>query len=149
MSDEDAACYMDVFESMAQAAEKGMLKEAARIMAEGIPICTAKELAEGTPLNFWIEASSNIPAFIQQEQQAGESEGHGLTDSSILTKIKIPVLLLNGTKSHLFFRDSVNYLAKHLADPRVVMITGAGHFGPHTRPEAIVKELKRFFTEIF
>lgn len=149
MGGEDVTRLMEVVERVAQAVEKDRLEEAARIVIEGIPIYTAEELAEGTPLDFWMEASSNIPVFLREEQQAGESEGHDPTDPSILTRIKIPVLLLNGAKSHPFFRDSVDYLARHLADSRVVMIAEAAHFGPHTRPEDIAKELNRFFTEVF
>ena len=148
MSGEDARRLMEVVERVAQAVEKDRLEEAARIVIEGIPIYTPEELAEGTPLNFWMEASSNIPLFLR-EQQAGEPEGHDLTDPSILTRIKIPVLLMNGARSHPFFRDSVDYLARHLADSRVAMVAEAGHFGPHTRPEAIAKELNRFFAEVF
>ena len=67
-------------------------------------------------------------------------------EPTVLARITVPVRLLHGSGSHPSLRDGVGHIAAHVADPRVREIDGAGHFGPHTHPEAIADEVTRFFT---
>jgi pimeloyl-ACP methyl ester carboxylesterase len=69
----------------------------------------------------------------------------------VLAKITVPVLLLRGQESLLgtFFADSVQHVAKHVADAHVrEPLPGLGHFAPILAPEPVAKELISFFESV-
>jgi pimeloyl-ACP methyl ester carboxylesterase len=146
MSKELGARLAEVLAHVGDLVAEGRLVQAARTFIDGSNIIyTDEELAGGTPWAFWEAAAPNIPIFLQEEQQAAASGQPGPTDPSVLSRITVPVLLLHGSESRPWFADSIRHIAGHVAEPRIRLIAGAGHFGPHTEPEAVASELIRFF----
>ena len=146
-SEPDAAAVAELFGRVGQLAAEGRLADAARALVEGagaIGVYTATDLASATDL--WSASASNIPLFLQELEQAGESEMPSPTDPTVLARVAVPVLLLHGSGSHPWLRDGVEHVAAHVADPRVREIDGAGHFGPYTHPDAVADEVTRFLT---
>lgn len=101
----------------------------------------------GAPFEFWEMAASNLPVFMQEQNQLAEEGGDGPTDSSTLARINVPVLLLQGQRSRSWFKTSVRHIAGHVQASQVVEISSDGHFGPHTEPEAIAGKIARFFSK--
>ena len=66
-------------------------------------------------------------------------------DEVVIEKLTMPVLLIQGTLSGIYFKDSVRHLAERIDHAGVVEIAGAGHLGPLTAGEAVARELMRFF----
>lgn len=66
-------------------------------------------------------------------------------DDVALEKLTMPVLLIGGARSGAHFREASRRLAERIDHARVVEIPDAGHLGPLTNAEAVVKELVRFF----
>ena len=67
-------------------------------------------------------------------------------DETVLERLSMPVLVLNGERSRTEFRDAARLLADRLEDADIAQIPGAGHLGPLTAPEAVAQELVRFFS---
>ena len=146
MSEEDATRFEGVVERVGELVSEGRLANAAQAFIENSGfVYTDEDLASGAPADFWDAAAPNIPVFLQEEQQAAESERPSSTASSVLQRITVPVLLLYGNQTKPWFRDSVRYVAEHVADTHVREIGGAAHYGPHTEPEAVADELVPFF----
>lgn len=135
-----------IFPRLGELIAEGRLLDAARAFIEHSDVLyNDEELAHGAPSAFWTAAAPNLPIFLQEQQQLAVS-GAGPTSPTILGSIEVPVLLMGGTASRRWFSDSVRHVARHVRDARVAKITGAGHFGPHTHPEAVAEEIIRFFT---
>ena len=83
----------------------------------------------------------NVPAWCQEMPEYA-----GATEPSVLAQVRVPVLLLQGTRTPSWFVDSVRYMERHLADVRVAAVEGGGHMGPVLVPEIVAGELIRFFS---
>jgi pimeloyl-ACP methyl ester carboxylesterase len=149
LSEADAARLEHLFSHVGERVAQGRLDEAAQTFIAGSEaIYSAVDLADGAPAAFWTASAGNLPSFLEEEQQAAESEAPGPTDPSVLERITAPLLLLQGTRTRPWFGDSVHHVAEHVADARVREVPGAGHFGPHTAPEAVAGEILRFLDAV-
>ena len=149
-SEEDGARLDGIFDRVGSLVEEGRLDEAARRfpleMAEQ-GFYTEPDMAEGATTEFWAASTGNIPMFFGELSQAGEGKGPDPADPAHLEKVRVPVLLLYGTRSHPMNVEFVRFMADHLPRPRTKAVPDAGHFGPRTHPEAVARELAGFFGE--
>jgi pimeloyl-ACP methyl ester carboxylesterase len=83
----------------------------------------------------------NAPVVLGEQAQGGFPR---LSDAAILERIAMPVLLLQGARSHPFYAGVIGYLAERLGDASVREVPGAGHLGPVLAPEPVASELVRF-----
>ncbi len=146
-SEEIAAGFQDVVARVGQLTAQGQLVEGARTFVEtaGELGVYADEDLEGAAFDFWEDAASDLPVFLQENQQSGESDMPSPTDPSVLAKISLPVLLMHGSRTGRWHVDSVQHVAEHLREPRIREIRGAGHFGPYTQAKAVADEIAGFF----
>lgn len=145
ISEDVSARMMDAIGRVGEAAEEDQLVDAARAWIEFV--ANDDELADAAKLDFFEALAPNVPVQLQEFEQVFESEGTSPTDPSELTKISVPVLLLQGTRSmpDPWFIDSAHHVTEYVADIRVREIADAGHLGPVLKPEAVADELGRFF----
>lgn len=134
-----------VVERIVEAVADDRLADAARIFGE--LIANDDETATLEASGYFEEAGRYIPLYLQELEQASQSDASSPTDPSVLAKISAPVLLLHGTQTALgdFASDGLRHVAEHVPDARVREIEGAGHFGVTFEPEAIANEVTRFF----
>lgn len=147
--EEDAARLDGVFEGVAELVAADRVEDVPRGFVEAMAAhgyYTDEDMAGGATLDFWTASVSNIPMFLKELEQAAEAGGPGPGDPEVLAGTTVPVLLLHGARSHPMNIRFVRHVADHVADPHVRPIAGAGHYGPHTAPEAVADELVRFFT---
>jgi pimeloyl-ACP methyl ester carboxylesterase len=107
---------------------------------------TDEDMADDATFNFWSKSAERVPTFLEEMQQAHETQPLSFASPSELAKTKVPVLLLTGARTHALHHDSVRYVADHVSAPTVREIPGAGHFGPHNQAAAVADELVRFFS---
>ena len=146
--EEDAQRLEAVFERVGGLAGEGRLAEAARSFVSGLAehgYYTEEDMADGATTEFWSASTDNIPMFFGEMDRAHEEEKPNPADPSTLNAIRVPVLLLHGARSHPMNIDFVHYMAEHLSDAHVREIPGAGHYGPHTHPEDVAREVMGFF----
>lgn len=148
--EEFAEAFESAVTNLAQLAAKGRLSEGARSFVEAaadVGVYVDEDVRQRSAFDFWEEAASNIPTFLQELQQDDESDLPSPTDPSVLSRVSVPVLLLRGDSTGSWFVDSVQYVADHLPDAHIREIGGAGHFGPYTKAEVLAGELVTFFGE--
>lgn len=134
-----------VFMRVADIAANGRLVEAADYFIEHSHIIYSdEELATGVPKAFWQVAANNIPIFLAEQAAIFESSMPNPMDSTILSKIQVPVLLILGTKTTTYFIDSLKYVANHVQNVHIQKIDQAAHFGICTHPEAVADVLVNF-----
>jgi pimeloyl-ACP methyl ester carboxylesterase len=145
MNEDVAATLEATMPLVGELVEQGRPVEAANAFLEKSSVIYAQdELATGVPSAFWTESARRLAVFLQDEQ-AEASTRPGPTEPTVLSTISAPVLLLTGTRSRPWFRDSVRYIAEHLPNATVRDIEGAAHFGPHLEARAVADEMARFF----
>lgn len=141
-----------VFEHLGKNVADGRLEYAARNFVNDMAsygYYSDEDMADGKTTDFWVASAENSPMFLNELEQAGEPGAINPADPSVLAKTTVRVLLLHGAQSHPMNIHFVNRVAEQIANPHVRAIEGAGHYGPQTAPEAVAKELVRFFAEIF
>lgn len=139
----------EVFASMGKMVEEGQLNEAVNLFIKNSAlIYTEKDLASGAPEDFWMNSAPNLKIFFQQEELIEAFKGPGPSDPSLLTKVDIPVLLLVGSETREWFKNSVHYLDNQLLNSTIHQVAGATHFGPYLVPEEVAGELIAFFRKI-
>jgi pimeloyl-ACP methyl ester carboxylesterase len=146
--EQDAERVHGLIERVGDLAEAGRLNEAARTFVEtwaSYGYYTPEDMAGGATLALWETSAENIPTFLKELQQAEEAEGPGPTEPAELAGTKVPILLLQGSRTHPLHIDFLRHVARHVADADVREIPGAGHYGPYTEPEAVAGELTKFF----
>jgi len=148
MRDDDRARTGATMERVGMAASAGRLEDAVRAFAAWI--CTDAELAALEATDFYERWAGGIPAMLRFVQQDALYVGPRSTDPEALQKITAPVLILRGKQTVLgtFFADAARHIARHVSDPHVGDLAGAGHFGPVIAPEPMAKELIRFFEAV-
>jgi pimeloyl-ACP methyl ester carboxylesterase len=150
MSAEMGERLVAAFERMGNLAAAGKMVDAARVFIENSDMLyTREDLDLGVPLNFWEASAPYLSIFLRQESLAAERAQSSPTAPESLSKISVPVLILQGTQTTPWFIESARYLAEHVADIRVVPIEGASHYGPHTHTNAVAQELLGFFTTVW
>lgn len=149
MSEEIATTLGDAFVRMDALAAQDRLQDAARVFIEASHVIYGtEEMAAGVPAGFWLAAAPDIPVFLQDEEQIAESEGPRPAEDSVLDRVRVPVLLLRGTRTNPWFVESMRHVAEHVAGARVREIAGAAHFGIYTHAQAVAEELGRFLSRI-
>jgi pimeloyl-ACP methyl ester carboxylesterase len=146
MGEDVAAAFEAAMPLAGELVEQGRPVEAANaFLAKSSVIYAEDELATGVPSAFWTESAHRLAVFLQDEQAEASTEPCP-TEPTVLATISVPVLLLAGTRSRPWFRDSVRYIAEHLPNATVRDIEGAAHFGPHLHARAVADEMAGFFT---
>jgi pimeloyl-ACP methyl ester carboxylesterase len=130
-------------EHLLRAAREGRSTEAVRIFFEDSGLFHEEEVAALAGAGAYRLLAPNVPAWCREMAEYG-----GAVDPSVLARVDVPVLLLRGTRTAGWFRDSVRYVADRLTDVRVREVAGAGHMGPRLAPEPVAAELVRFFTSL-
>jgi pimeloyl-ACP methyl ester carboxylesterase len=140
VASQDAARQQDAIERMISAADEGRLSDSVRIFFEESGLFNEEEVAALRESGAFEAMAANVPAWCQEMPEYSRA-----VDASVLEQITVPVLLLQGTRTAPWFRDSVRYVAEKLTDATVVTIPGAGHMGPRLAPEPVAGEIARFF----
>jgi pimeloyl-ACP methyl ester carboxylesterase len=136
----------NLFDGVGRLVAENRLEEAVGAFLAGSDLLYDDEdLAGGHAARFWWASAPNLPVFFQEEQQAAEGEVPSPTDPSVLARITAPALLVHGSRTRAWFKDSARYVASHLTDARMREVPGAGHFGPWSDPAAFAEELVGFF----
>lgn len=148
MREDDIARVRATVEQMATAAADGRLVDAVRSFARWI--CTGDEIAALEQTDFFPRWAGAVPAMLQLFQQDATYAGPRSTDPEQLRQVAAPVLLLLGQQTELrtFFTDVAQHIARHVPDPHVRELPGAGHFAPLLAPESIAQELISFFAPV-
>lgn len=144
-SKEHEADFQDTVERANQAAEQGRLAEAIGTFASWLANDDEMEVLSAS--DDAIEALvPNVTVQLQEFRQGAQFEGVSATDPSELAEIKVPVLLLHGSRTALrsWFTAGVRHVAENVAEAHVREVEGAGHFGVALAPEPIAAELDSF-----
>jgi pimeloyl-ACP methyl ester carboxylesterase len=86
-------------------------------------------------------AAPNLTAVLLEVDQWGPPQ---LSDPALPERLTMPVLILQGTRTHPLFLNIVQDLASRIPDARVIDVDGAGHLGPQLAAEAVAEEISRF-----
>lgn len=142
---DDAVRIEEMYARLGEALAARRLADAARVLAE--LVANDDELATLSATDYLQAGGQNVTVHLQEIEQAARSAEHDPIDPSVLARITVPVVQLHGSPAALgdWARDSVRYVADHVADPHVREIPGAGHLGPYCQPEAVADELVQFF----
>ena len=145
---DDLARTFATMKQMGVAAADGRVADAVRTFAQWI--CTDDEIAALEQTNFYERWAGCVPAMLRFVQEDASYEGPRSTDAEALGMIAAPILLLRGQQTALgtWFADATRHIAQHVSDPHVRDLPGAGHFAPVLAPEALAKELIRFFESV-
>jgi len=148
MRDHDLRQTAATMEQVGMAAADRRLVDAARAFLRWI--CTDSEVAALEAANFYDQWAARVPAMLRFIQQDASYAGPRATDPEALAMIRAPVLLLHGRQTALstFVADATHYVAAHVLDPHVRELPSAGHFAPVIEPEAVARELIRFFESV-
>lgn len=139
----DSARDEDAFQRIGVAVAESRLVDAARIFLADVALATNEELAICAKTGVFEIMARNVPVTLEEAAQSGPPQ---LSDPSLLKQIKVPVLLLHGSRTPPFYRAVVSAVADQLGHPHVHEIPGAAHLGPQVTPEPVAGELARFFT---
>ena len=72
-------------------------------------------------------------------------EGNRSVDLPALADIRVPLALLQGSRSGDHFKQATRLVHEHVPHSRVIEVEGAGHLGPITHPNAVADELANLF----
>lgn len=144
LNDEESALFKDAVARIGQAVAEDRLTEAEQIFVE--LVCNGDEVATLSESGYIEAAARYAPIMLEDIRQGARSQAPSPGDPSVLARITVPVLLLQGPRTVLrWFPDVVSHVARHVADPHVRDIAGAGHLGPILHPEPVAEKLARFF----
>ncbi len=126
-------------------ARQGRLATAVRIFAEFVG--NDDEVAALDAAGSFEIMGSNVPADLLGTRHGSEYRGPSAMDPSMLAKITVPVLLLQGGRSnvHTWFHAGVRYVAEHVPQSTVHEFPDLGHLGPMFAPEPIAGKIASFF----
>ncbi len=122
-----------------EAADEGRFTDAVRIFFEDTGVFNDDEVATLVRTDAHDRMAPNVPAWCAEMAEYG-----GAVDPAVLREVPVPVLLLQGTRSPRWFRDSVDHVAAQLPDVRVREVADGGHMAPVVVPAAVAEELVRF-----
>ncbi len=115
--------------------------DAVRIFFEDSGLFDDDEIAVLVANGSYELMAPNVSSWVRELAEYG-----GAVDPAVLDRVEVPVLLLRGTRSPAWFRESVAYVAERLSDVRVRDVAGAGHMGPLVTPGGVAAELDDFFS---
>jgi pimeloyl-ACP methyl ester carboxylesterase len=147
MSEEIASRIGSAFERVGSLVAEGKLIDASRAFVEAGDAIYLPDELEQAARPFWEAAAPNLPAFLQELEQAHEPGCVSQTDPSVLAKVEVSVCLLQGTASlkaapRRWFADSVRYVAEHVAKASVRELAGLAHFGPWLEPKPVAAAIR-------
>jgi pimeloyl-ACP methyl ester carboxylesterase len=146
LDEEIGARLAEVLTQVSVLAEEGRTLEAARHFADnGGIIYAERDLASGAPAAFWEASAPNLPLFVREQEQMTTFGPQGTADPFRPADIAAPLLLLQGSNTSPWFADSARLIADCATDCRMLVIDGAGHFGPLTEPASVAAALVPFF----
>ena len=130
-------------------AEQGQLTAAVRIFAEFVG--NEDEIAAFEAAGSFETMGFNVPADLMGIQQSNEYQGPSVTDPSLLKKISVPVLLLQGGRSnaHTWFHAGVRHVAEHVPQSTVHEFADLGHLAPMVAPEPVAEKIASFFDKVY
>jgi pimeloyl-ACP methyl ester carboxylesterase len=132
------AATIERWEGLIEAGERdAVLREFFREVAGYSEAAIAE--AEGTPV--W-EARRRIVPTVPRELRA---EGAHRFDSGALSRLEMPVLLLVGSRSPDWARESVDAHVEAIPGAELRTLDGHGHSANMTGPDLLARELERFF----
>jgi pimeloyl-ACP methyl ester carboxylesterase len=141
--DTDVARAEDALGRMRGAVGEGRLADAAAVFFEDITLPGEGELSLLSKFGAFDLLAPLMPVLIQDIAQFGlPRPSHTLP----LEQISVPVLILQGARTHHFYRDVARQVAGRLVDPHVHEIPDVGHFGPMFAPEAVFPEVAKFLS---
>lgn len=139
--EEAQTSLQDTVVRMMGVAAKGHYSEAARIFFEQSGLFNDDEVEALRATGTYEMMAPNVPAWCKEMPEYA-----GATEVSLLSRVQVPVLLLQGAQTAPWFAASIRYMKRNLADAYVVEVPGAGHMGPLLAPKEVSDELTRFFT---
>lgn len=107
-----------------------------------------KEMAEEISLKYWeyIKGPEGIKGFLETVKSFDSRQT--LEISHLLSRIRLPVLILWG-KQDAFIRQSFAYrLSEDIPNSELKIIDSAGHFLPEDKSEEVSREITRFVYNI-
>jgi pimeloyl-ACP methyl ester carboxylesterase len=145
LTEEDEVRLHAAVERMEGFAGAGQLEEAARDwMAEWANDEETTALSESG----YLEACAKYVPVLLQNLHQSEEDAYSPTDPSVLSQIKVPVLILHGSRAEMvwpWFAESVRSIAEHVPSASVREVPGAGHMGAWVKPQVYADEIVRFF----
>jgi pimeloyl-ACP methyl ester carboxylesterase len=66
-------------------------------------------------------------------------------DPAALARIRVPLALVQGSRTGDHFKQAHLLIREHVPQSRVIEVEGAGHLGPLTHPNAVADELVNHF----
>jgi pimeloyl-ACP methyl ester carboxylesterase len=143
----------------ARAREEEIIAHAERAIVEGRP-------AEGlVPFFAWIanehelavlsgdedaveEFAAYLPTDVAELREGLAPDGWSPTDPSVLRQVRVPTLLLHGSRTALaWFSEGVRFAAEHIPDATVRALPGLGHLGHLVHPDRVADEITSFLAE--
>jgi pimeloyl-ACP methyl ester carboxylesterase len=137
------ARFDDAFVRARRAVDEGRPADGARVFLEDLALANDEELALLADVGAAEEMAPLVPVVLDEAAQSGPPQ---LTGLSLLDDVRMPVLLLHGSRTHPFYRQVACDVADRLADCRLRELPGLGHLGPEITPEPVTHEL-RWLTE--
>jgi pimeloyl-ACP methyl ester carboxylesterase len=141
--EDDLGRFLKTNERMAELASQGKLAEASRTFHE--LVTTEDEITALATAGTFEITGRNVPVDLEFFLQDAEDEVPQGTTPSALAQIKVPLLLMHGSKSRQWFTDSVRYISQHTSKSVIREISGTSHFAPCTKPDVVADELMHFF----
>lgn len=106
---------------------------------------TPEDIAAADVAGYFEATGRYAPHVLSVFQQLVEYDGVRPEDLEVLSAIRAPVLVLNGSKTGPFFALSAQHVVDNVSDARRHIISGAGHAGPLTHPGVVAEKLLSFF----
>jgi len=138
----DSARDADAFARLAKAVEEGRPADAVRIFLQDVALATDEEIAALSEEGAFDRMASNLVCDLEE---AGQSGPPRISDLSLLERLRMPVLLLHGSRTAPFYKSVASSLARRLADARAREIPGVAHLAPQVDPAPVARELRSFF----
>jgi len=144
MREDDLADLGATFQQVGAAATEGRLADAARAFH---PFVASDDELSAMDADYYERSANAFPALLRTVQTSDDFEGTQATDPEAMARVRVPVLLLRGqqTRRATFYTDTEQYVAEHVADPRVRELPGVGHFAPILAPKPVAEALVSFF----
>jgi pimeloyl-ACP methyl ester carboxylesterase len=130
----------DQYARVTAALNDGRLADGVQIATGEIIGLSADEVALFSTPGVAERAQAALPVLVQEVPEVNRA-----FDDATLKKLAMPVLVLQGARSRVEFKNAARQLTERLADARGAEVAGAGHLGPLTAPEAVARELVGFF----
>lgn len=140
LDEEIRAGFHDAFARMRVAAAEGSLVEAAQIALEHCALANDEELAMLASAGAADFVAPNVPVHLRDHGFIS----HRFLEPDRLERLTMPILLLNGSRTHPFYRSVVDHLSGQLRNVRVREVEGAGHMAPLLAPQAVADGLAGF-----